>query len=161
MEMELIRLQDFAFHVANLLILFLFLRHFLYKPVTKFLNERQQRIETEHEEIQHAQQEMKDKAAHYDRLIADARDESARIVQQSNALARERAKEIEALAHEEAEEVIARAQREAQFNRAHAKEALRAEIADMSIDIASKVILREINPEDNKAIIEDFFEKVG
>ena len=37
---------------------------------------------------------------------------------------------------------------------------MRNEIADMAVNIASKIVKREISAEDNKAIIEDFFEKV-
>lgn len=38
---------------------------------------------------------------------------------------------------------------------------MRAEIADMSVQIAQKVLEREISVEDNRKIIDEFFERVG
>ncbi|MFZ5975989.1 MAG: F0F1 ATP synthase subunit B [Bacillota bacterium] len=151
---------DLLLHIVNVLILFFFLRWLLYKPVTKFLRERDERIEAARDEIRRGQDEVNSQIQHYNQLIESARDESARIVQQSNELAREHAKEIVASAKAEADEIIARAEREAQYTRAHAKDVLRNEIADMAVDIASKIVKREISAEDNRAIIEDFFKKV-
>ena len=155
-----LRPLDLLLHVINVLILFFFLRWLLYKPVMKFLRARDARMAAERDEIRRGQDEVKSQLQHYNELIENARDESARIVQQSNELAREHAKEIVDSAKAEAEEIVARAEREAQYSRAHAKDVLRNEIADMAVDIASKIVKREISAEDNRAIIEDFFNKV-
>jgi len=156
-----LRPVDLILHIVNVLILFFFLRWLLYKPVMKFLRQRDERAEAAREEIRRGQDEVESQLQHYNKLIENARDESARIVQQSNELAREHAKEIVDSSKAEAGEIIARAQREAQYSRAHAKDVLRNEIADMAVDIASKIVKREISAEDNRAIIEDFFNKVG
>ena len=152
---------DLLLHIVNVLILFFFLRWLLYKPVMKFLRKRDEEAEAAREEIRRGQDEVESQLQHYNKLIENARDESARIVQQSNELAREHAKEIVDSAKAEANEIVARAEREAQYSRAHAKDVLRNEIADMAVDIASKIVRREISAEDNRAIIEDFFKKVG
>lgn len=157
----LFRPLDLALHIVNVLILFFFLRWLLYKPVTKFLRARDERIAAERDDIRRGQDEVQAQMQHYNELIRNAREESARIVRQSNDLAREHAREIIDQAKAEAEETIARAEREAEFTRAHAKDLLRSEIADMAVDIAAKIVKREINAEDNRAIIEDFFNKVG
>ena len=156
-----LRPLDLLFHIVNVLILFFFLRWLLYKPVKKFLRQRDERAEAAREEIRRGQEEVESRLRHYNELIENAREESARIVKQSNDLARDHAKEIVESAKAEANEIVARAEREAQYTRAHAKDVLRDEIAEMAVDIASKIVKREISAEDNRAIIEDFFKKVG
>ena len=49
MEFHLI---DFIEHALNLLVLFLLLRHFLYKPVSKFMAEREANFAREREQIE-------------------------------------------------------------------------------------------------------------
>ncbi len=70
-------------------------------------------------------------------------------MKRSNDLARDHAKEIVESAKAEAAEIVARAEREA-YTRAHAKDVLRDEIAEMAVDIASKIVKREISAEDNR-----------
>ncbi len=154
-----LRPLDLLIHIGNVLILFFFLRYLLYKPVTKFLRERDERLQAERDEIRQSKEEVKSQMQHYSQLISDAREESAQIVKRSNEMAREREDEIIAAAKAEAEEVVNRAEREAKFVRAHAREKLRNEIADIAVDIAAKIVKREITAEDNKDIIKDFFDK--
>ena len=156
----LLRPMDLLIHIVNVLIMFFFLRWLLYKPVTKFLHKRDEKMASDWNEIRKGQEEVQSQMQHYNQLIKDAREESARIVQQSNDLAREHAKEIVDMAKKESNEIVSRAEREAAYMRAHAKDVLRNEIADMAVEVATKIIKREISAEDNRAIIEDFFNKV-
>ena len=57
--------------------------------------------------------------------------------------------------------MVLRAKREIEAEKAQARLDMRAEIAEMSIQISEKVLAREISLEDNRKIIDEFFEKVG
>ena len=54
-----------------------------------------------------------------------------------------------------------KAQSEAEQMRIKAHKELKDEVADLSVMIASKIVERDVKPEDHERFIEDFIDKVG
>jgi F-type H+-transporting ATPase subunit b len=113
------------------------------------------------DELEEREKQLMRQKEEYERMMADAHNETAAIITKSNELARDHAREIVDNAKEYARDMVLRAKREIEAEKAQARLDMRAEIAEMSIQIAEKVLAREISLEDNRKIIDEFFEKVG
>ena len=69
--------------------------------------------------------------------------------------------EILAKASEEARAIRAKAQADIEQERKNAVSEMKNEISNVAMDIAGKVIEREISAEDHRKLIEEFIENVG
>lgn len=157
---ELFNLWDIALYIINIVILFFLLKHFVHKPVTKFLAARSQRISDDMDQAASEKQNVLREKEEYERLIAGAQSEAAEII----AKGRERADAAYSAAIEsgkaEARQIVARAFKEVETERRAAYEGMRGDITNMAMQIAEKILKREISAEDNRRIIDEFFEKV-
>jgi F-type H+-transporting ATPase subunit b len=150
-------------YVINIVILFLFLRWLLYKPVRKFLAEREQRFVQRREDLEAREGDAEALRKKYEQALADAHEESSRIMQESRIQANRRAEEILEEARRQSKDLIDRARAEIQEERRVSRQAMREEVALLAIDIASRVLEREVTLEDNRAIVEKFLsrERIG
>ena len=112
--------------LINLLLLFLLLKHFLFKPVQNVLNARQAEIDKTYAEADAAQTRAEELRDEYEKRIADAKAE-AQIEQEKKKAMNE----------------------------------LKDEISGIAVDIASKVVEREIDEKDHEALISEFIKGVG
>ena len=76
-------------------------------------------------------------------------------------MARDHARDIVDNAKEHARGLVVRAKREIEAEKIQVRQDMKTEIAEMSIQIAEKVLAREISLDDNRKIIDEFFERVG
>ena len=153
--------QDIILHAVNILILFVALRMLLYKPINKFLKSREERFEGRISDIEKKETEAMARKQEYDALLSKAHSEAAEIIKHSTELAKDHAKDVVTKAEEQSREMISRAKKDIENKKLQEKENLKMEITNMAVQIASKVLEREVSMEDNKKIIDDFFTKVG
>lgn len=151
---------DMLLYIVNLIILFFVLKHFVYKPVSKFLSSRKESVSKEIDTAANDLQQAQEARAKYEALLENSKNEAAEIV----AKGRERADKVYAEAVEqgraEARQIVQRAFAEIQREKKAAYENMRDDIADMAIGVAERILKREISQEDNRRIIDEFFEKV-
>ena len=62
---------------------------------------------------------------------------------------------------EQASAMVKKAERVIEQERIKAHKELKDEVADLSVMIASKIVERDVKPEDHERFIEDFIDKVG
>lgn len=153
--------QDIILHAVNILILFVALRVLLYKPINRFLKGREERFEGRISDIEKKEVEAAERKKEYDALLSKAHAEAAEIIKHSTELAKDHAKDVVTKAEEQSREMIARAKKDIENKKLQEKENLKLEITNMAVQIAGKVLEREVSMEDNKKIIDDFFTKVG
>ncbi|MDR2514688.1 MAG: F0F1 ATP synthase subunit B [Christensenellaceae bacterium] len=158
---EIFNLPSLALHMLNALILFIAIRVFLYKPVRKFLRQREESVA---QTLKNADASAKEA----DRLLAQSREEllcaqnsATETIAQGAKRAQGSADEILAGARIQAEEIIQKAQQEAEQIRLAAREAMAEEASNLAVAIASKILEREVTLQDNKKLIEEFLEEVG
>lgn len=149
------------FHLCNLLILTLLVKKFLFKPVQKILAERQAAADAVMAEARAARQEAETMQAEYEQSIAGARDEAARIVNDATSAASQRSEALLAEAQAAARRLKAQAESEIEQERKKALNEVKDEIGGMAMDIASKVVEREIREQDHQALIDEFIKNVG
>lgn len=154
-----LNLVSFAAHVANILILFIVLRFLLYKPIKKFMDNRENAYNQREQETANNEKKVKELKEKYESKVKDAKFEADTIVLDSRKDANKRADEIIRQAKLESDELIEQARKDIQEERANAKIAMQEEVADLAVGIATRVLEREVSAEDNKRIIDSFLEK--
>lgn len=152
---------EMLLHILNIVVLFFFLRWLLYKPVIKFLNNRSDSIQRQIDEAAKMQTDAEQLKAQCEEMMASAHDLAAQIINQGRTLADDQAKQIITDAEAEAKETRERTKRAIAQQKKQAILDMRQEITRLAVEIAGKVLEREVSYEDNKDIINKFFEKVS
>ncbi len=158
MEFKLI---DFIIYILNLVVFFIVLRSIIYKPVKKFLKEREEKIKAQHEGAKSELESAKAEKQQYEELLNNSRTEASKLLDQSRSDAEKSAAEIVKQAQEQARRILEEARERAAAERAEALAGVRGEAANISLELAAKVLAREVSAKDNARIIEEYFSKVG
>ena len=148
-------------HTLNALLLFAAIYFLLFKPVKKFLDKRSEGIA---QTLQNADDTLKKSEAEYALALEKnkgAQDEAGLILKTGAQQAKERAQSIIDDAKAQADQIIEAAKKEAQDILLNAREAMADEAAALSVDIAGKILSREIKLSEHKQMISEFLEKVG
>ena len=143
-------------NILNFGVLFFLMYGFLWDPMLKFLDERSRQVA---ENVDSAEQDRAQAATERDeanRERARARDEHAQVRSRARHEALSEREEIVAKAHEEAHRLIQHAQEELQVAIETAKAELRAQIGDLACEVAARILEREIRPQDQDALVEEF-----
>jgi len=139
--------------VAFIVFVFLLWR-FALGPIVSVLDKRQARISESLEAAERMQAELKETQAKNEEVMAQARREAQEVL----VTARQNAEQIESRAREKAEasadEFLNRAQETLRQETAQARQALRQEVADLAVMAAGRIIRKEINPADQRDLIE-------
>ena len=156
MELDLFTILK---HVINVVLLFVILRLLLYKPVVKFMNERAERIAKKLDDAEALSSEAQGKMDEYNQLMAGSKKEIDKMFDETTDKAAKQADQIVRDAEIRASEILRQAREAAQSEHDRIFAQMQGEVVDMAINIASKVLTREVTAKDNKAIIDKFFEK--
>lgn len=156
-----VNLWQILISLANLTILFLLLKKFLYKPVTKMLEARRSEIDGSYADANRAKSEAEAKNTELDLRLSNAKSEAESIVKEAADTAKIRADKIIDDARENADGIIRQAQVDAMLERRRVSEDLKTQIADVSTAIAEKMLEREINVQDHQTLIDEFIDKIG
>ena len=147
--------------LLNTLILFLVLKHFLFKPVNKILDERKEKVEKTYKVADDKLTEASRLETEYTEKLANAKAESAEIVKNATKRAQLRSDEIIAEAKTEASGLIVKANADIEKEKKRAVNQIKDEISDIALMVAEKVVEKEISPKDHERLIENFISEFG
>ncbi|MDO4280192.1 MAG: F0F1 ATP synthase subunit B [Peptococcaceae bacterium] len=147
--------------IINFLVLFFLLKKFLYKPVFNMLDARASEIEKNMTEAEQARDEAASLKAEYEANLKNAQTKAQEIIQNANKLGEETRSEIVAKAREEAARASDKAREEIAREKEQAIKDLRAEVADLAVDAASKIIGRNVTVADHENLVNEFIKEVG
>lgn len=150
-----------VFTLINTLIIFILFKVFLFKPVGKILDKRNEMAAAEIAEAKRAKESAAKTEQEYIEKLAKAKEEAADIMKQATLRAQKREEEIVNEANQKAAEIKARAEENIKRDKQRAVNDIKDEISDIVIMAASKVVEKEISAKDNEAIIADFLQNVG
>lgn len=156
-----INLWQMLVSLANLVILFLGVKKFLYKPVKKMLNDRQNTIDGKYSEAEKAKDEAFTAKQKYEEKLSDAKSEADSIIKSAANTAKARENEIILKAKEEADIIVKQAHENAELEIKKAQDSIKQEIVQVSTLLTGKMLEREINVDDHKRIIDSFIEGIG
>ena len=147
------------FTVINLLILFVLMRIFLYKPVQKIIAARQAEADKQFDEAAAKQSEAEELKTKYEAVLSDAENEK-KVVAEARKTADEEYQRIVTDAHKTASQIKDDAEAEAISQKEQILKKAEKEIADMVVDAAAKVVGSN-SADTNAALYDTFLNKAG
>ena len=147
--------------LANLVILFLLVKKLFYRPVKKILKAREDEINLQYSSAKQAESEAMKSKQQYEEALSTAAAEADGIIKDAAEKAKRRSDTIIDDANEKAERILRQAEQDAALERSKATDSIKREIVEVSSALSSKLIEREINPDDHKALIDSFIEEIG
>ena len=144
------------FTLCNLVIVFLILKKFLFKPVNKMIDDRQKEIDELYADANAAKQAAETMREDYDRKISEAKDASAQIIAEATQEAHRRRDDMIIHAQSDADAIREKARADIELERKKALNSAKDDISRIALDIAEKVVGRELNSSDHDRMVEDF-----
>jgi F-type H+-transporting ATPase subunit b len=146
--------------IAFVVLVVLFLK-FAYPAVQKGLEARTERIRADLEQAEKAKTEAEGVLAEYKKQLADARAQSDKIIDDARKQAESVKNDIVNKANNEAAEIKAKASADIESARTAALASLQTSVAEIAIELAEKVVEKNLDRETNKRLIDSFIAKVG
>lgn len=140
-----LNIWNVAFTVINLLVLYLFMKHFLIGPVRRILDERQQMIEHDLDEAKNRETEACRMKEQYQASIGNADQEASRIIEDARNRAAAEYEKILAQARADAARKMEEADRTIALEREKAMNDLKAGVAGLAMTAAARLILSLIH----------------
>lgn len=147
--------------VVNLLVLFLLLKKFLFKPVLKIMDERAAKIQSDLDGASNAKQEAEQMKSDYEEEIANAHNEALEITNNAKARAGKESDLIIENARMESAKILKDAEKSAQQEKDKALDDAKGQIADLAILAAARVISKNVGDDTDREAVSEFLSEVG
>ncbi len=141
-------------HMLNFLLLMAGLTLLLYKPVLKFIRNRQDSIKKQLDDNEAAKKEAEDKTNQYQQKLVNAEKEIEQMHVKALKSITEEREIILSDANIKAEEIYNKAKTEMEYERDNAINNLQNEVADVAVKLAGNILDREISKEENLKLID-------
>ena len=146
---------------ANLLILYLFLKKILFKPVKNMIDSRQKEIDDMYSDAEKSKTDALTMKSEYEQKLESANEESEEILKRAIRRAELREEEILTEANKKAARVLERAEEQVELEKKRAINEVKDEVSEMAISIATAVIERDIKADEHKELIDEFISRMG
>lgn len=145
--------------ISFLVLLFL-LKRFAYKPLLGFMEERERAIREAIEGSQRTRASAEELLSQYTRQLEESRGEAHKMIEEGRIVGENLKKDILAKASEESKTLLKKVQEEIEKEKKKALVDIQGRVADLSLQIASKVIQKSLKADDHVKLIEDSLAKV-
>lgn len=146
--------------VAFMIVLFV-LNKVAFPKLRQAIEEREKKIQGDLESAENTKNEANRQLAEYKKQVAEARSEANRIIEEARQAAEQVRKDIIAKSEKEAEAIVARAQEQIEAERARTVQELQTTIADLSIELAEKVVGRSLDDKSQREFVDAYIKEVA
>ena len=155
---ELVSFDTWTFivQILNLFIQIWLFKRFLFEPVKKVMAKRQEEVGRMYDDAETAKADAEASRKYYNETIKTVRLEAEQITERAVSNARFKEQEIVRNAQAQAVKIKEKAEEDIALERKKVMDQARGEISDMAIEIASKLVERNISADDQQALIEQF-----
>ena len=159
----LITLDGWTFlaQICNLMIQLVIFKKLLLNPVKKVIAERKAKADSQIADAEKLRTEAEAMKAEYEQNLQNARTEANQIVASAQKTAAARSEELLGEARAQAAALKQKAEADIAQERKKAVNEVKDEIGGMAMEIASKVVEREIKEADHQDLIAEFIKNVG
>ncbi|AQP53319.1 ATP synthase F0 subunit B [Vagococcus penaei] len=154
-------LSTILFVIVSFIILLLALKKFAWGPVVNMMQERQDKIANDIDNAEKSRNEASSLLQQREDDLRKARTEAQGIIAQAKETAENSAHAILIDAEKHAKQMKKQAEEDIKNERNRMLEDAKHEIADLSIEIASKILKKELSPETHQDLIKSSIEKLG
>ena len=151
----------FVAQICNLMIQLVIFKKLLLNPVKKVIAERKAKADSQIADAQKLRTEAEAMKAEYEQNLQNARTEANQIVAAAQKTATARSEELLGEARAQAAALKQKAEADIAQERKKAVNEVKDETGGMAMEIASKVVEREIREADHKDLIDEFIKNVG
>lgn len=147
--------------LVAIVILFFILKHFLHEPVSNYMKERENRIQSDIDGAKALKEEATELKSEYEAKISEAKAEGQEIIESARKRGEEIKEDIIDEAKVEANGIVDRARKEIEREKEKALDEIKLQAGDMALLIASKVIDEELDISLQQDLINKFIDEVG
>ncbi len=147
--------------LINLFLLTLGIKKFLFKPVNQMFEKRQAQLDAHYDAAKLAEDSANEMKQTYEKQLEQAKQEASDIVKSATARANKRSEEMLNTAKNEVAALKTKAAADIESEQRKAAHALKRDIAGMAVELAGKVVQKEVNEETHQKLIDDFISDVG
>ena len=147
--------------VITFLLLLVVLKKVAWGPILSALESREEEIKNALSAAEKAKEEAEKVSSDYEKSMKDAQIKAQKIISDSKVAAEKVKTDIEKAAEEKAELMLINAKEQINAEKENAIKDIRDIAIDLSIDIASKVIEKNIDSEENRRLIEEAMNNIG
>lgn len=152
---------NFIAQICNLFIQVYLIKRFLFKPVNEMLAKRKAKADAEIQDAIKAKEEAQALKTEYEKNMLEAKNKANEIVTAAQKTAAVQSEEMLKEATLQVSAMKEKAEKDITQEKIKAVNEVKNEIGGMAVEIAGKVIEREINEEDHAKLIDDFIANVG
>ena len=149
------------FVLLNTLTIFFVAKKFLFGPVMKMIQDRQQEIDGMYSDANRAKEDANALHSQYEEKFAAASDEADRLVREAVIRGQNREEEILRLANAEADAIRQKASADIAQEKKKAINDAKDEISVIALAIAGKVVSKELTDLDQSALVDQFIDDLG
>lgn len=140
----------FFFQAALVIILILLLKKYAWGPIMEAINSREDGIREALESAEKARIEMADLKSDNEKLMQEAREERDLMLKEAREIKQNMIADASGEAEQKANEMIAKAKAAIQAEKDSAMSDIKAQMAELSIGIAEKVVKKELDNKDKQ-----------
>lgn len=156
-----LNIWNIAFTVLNLLVLYIFMKHFLVAPVRRILDERKQMIEHDLDDAKSTRTQAEQMKSQYEASMGNADQEAARIIEEARARAGEEYNRILDQARADAARKLEEADRTIALEREKAMNDLQAGVAGLAMTAAARLLSEQAGPDIDRNLYNRFLAESG
>lgn len=149
------------FILLNTLVIFFVARKFLFGPVMKIIQDRQQEIDDLYAQAGDARKTALSMQSEYEEKLAQAAATSEQLVKEATVRGQRREEEIIRQANDRAAAIRDKAAAEIAQEKKKAINEAKDEISVIALAIAGKVVGRELDAQDQSRLVDSFIEELG
>ncbi len=156
-----VNLPSLLWHTINFLILIALMIRFLYKPVTRMLDERAMRIKESMERAEAINQQLTRTNEETRLALENARKEAQAIADRASEIGEQIKAQARKDAQAEADKILVQARQQIEQERRQTISELRLEMATLVVAAAGKVIGRQLDDRAQHQMVEEFLSSDG
>lgn len=144
------------FTFINIIVLYFILKKILFKPVTKFMDNRTNKIQDALNMAEEAKQKVEELKIEYDAKLKEAKQEGQVILDDYKKMADRAYEKIIADARKEADMIIQNTKSELEIEKQQVISKVKEEMADLVLATTEKVLEQNIDNKTNRKLISNF-----
>ena len=146
--------------LISVLILFAFLRAKAFPPILKAMRDRQERIRSDLEAAEARRREAEAMKAELEAEVKAIRERADQVLARAKKDAEDQARAILEEAQRESKRIIAEAEVEIRRQREEVLASLKAQIVDISLSVAEKILRERLDSERDRRLVDEFVERI-
>jgi len=146
--------------ILTFLVLMALLARFAWRPLLEALERRASAIRQSLDDVRTAKEELERVHVESARILGESRAKADEILNATRADANRFREEMKEKARAEAGALVKAAERQIQHETARALQQIRQEAVNLSVDIASKLLQRNVSAADNQRLIEEALRQI-